>query len=189
MSDKIKVTINKQIVEVKPGTTVLKAAESIGIKIPTLCHMDLCDFEFVNKAASCRVCVVEIEGRRNLAPSCVQKVEEGMVVKTNTPRAIRGRRTSVELLLSNHPQDCFTCPKNLDCELQKLADDLNIREIPYVGEKVNFEKDTSSFSIVKDPNKCIMCRRCETMCNEVQTCGILSGVGRGFDVIVAPAFE
>lgn len=189
MSDKIKVTINKQIVEVNPGTTVLKAAESIGIKIPTLCHMDLCDFEFVNKAASCRVCVVEIEGRRNLAPSCVQKVEEGMVVKTNTPRAIRGRRTSVELLLSNHPQDCFTCPKNLDCELQKLADDLNIREIPYVGEKVNYEKDTSSFSIVKDPNKCIMCRRCETMCNEVQTCGILSGVGRGFDVIVAPAFE
>ena len=189
MSDKIKVTINKQIVEVNPGTTVLKAAKSIGINIPTLCHMDLCDFEFVNKEASCRVCVVEIEGRRNLAPSCVQKVQDGMVIKTNTPRAIRGRRTSVELLLSNHPQDCFTCPKNLDCELQKLADDLNIREIPYTGVKTNYEKDESSFSIVKDPNKCIMCRRCETMCNEVQTCGILSGVGRGFDVIVAPAFE
>jgi len=189
MSDKIKVSINNQIIEVNPGTTVLKAAQSLGINIPTLCHMDLCDFEFVNKEASCRVCVVEIEGRRNLAPSCVQKVADGMVVKTHSLRAIRGRRTAVELLLSNHPQDCFTCPKNLECELQKLADDLNIREIRYSGEKVSYKKDTSSFSIVKDPNKCIMCRRCETMCNDVQTCGVLSGVGRGFDVIVAPAFK
>ncbi|MGM0378348.1 MAG: NADH-dependent [FeFe] hydrogenase, group A6 [Bacillota bacterium] len=189
MSDKLKISINGQETQVNPGTTVLEAANSLGIEIPTLCHMNLEGLDFVNQCASCRVCVVEVEGRNNLAPSCVEKVSDGMVVKTNTPRAIRGRRTSVELLLSNHPQDCFTCPKNLDCELQSLAEKLNIREIPYDGKKMDYKKDKSSFSIVKDPNKCIMCRRCETMCNEVQTCGILSGIDRGFDVVVGPTFN
>lgn len=189
MADKLTVTINRETIQVDPGTTVLEAARSVDIEIPTLCHMDLGDLKFVNKEASCRVCVVEVEGQRNLQPSCVRKVEDGMVVKTHTPRAIRGRRTAVELLLSNHPQDCFTCPKNLDCELQKLADDLNIREITFAGEQMNYEKDYSSDSIVKDPNKCVMCRRCETMCNEIQTCGILSGIDRGFDAFVGPAFN
>jgi NADH-quinone oxidoreductase subunit G/NADP-reducing hydrogenase subunit HndD len=96
---------------------------------------------------------------------------------------------AVELLLSNHPYDCLVCPKNLECDLQKLAADLGIREVRYTGEKMNHPKDQSSFALVKDPNKCVMCRRCETMCNDVQTCGILSAVDRGFNVFVGPAFN
>ncbi len=118
-----------------------------------------------------------------------EKVFEGMEVTTDSLRAITARRMAVELLLSNHPKDCLTCPKNLDCDLQALASELNVRAIKYEGEMMSFEKDQSSFSIVKDPNKCVMCRRCETMCNTVQTCGILSGINRGFNSFVGPAFN
>lgn len=185
----IHLTINGQSLEVPAGTTILNAAGKLGVHIPTLCHLDLEDVGLVNQVASCRVCVVEVEGRRNLAPSCVTEVTEGMVVRTDSRRAIRGRRMAVELLLSDHPNACFTCPKNLECDLQKLAADLGIREIKWEGEKRDYHKDTSSNAIVKDPSKCIMCRRCETMCNEVQTCGILSAVNRGFSSFVGPAFN
>ena len=185
----IHLTINGQSLEVPAGTTILNAARELGVHIPTLCHLDLEDVGLVNQVASCRVCVVEVEGRRNLAPSCVTEVTEGMVVRTDSRRAIRGRRMAVELLLSDHPNECFTCPKNLECDLQKLAADLGIREIKWEGEKRDYHRDTSSNAIVKDPSKCIMCRRCETMCNEVQTCGILSAVNRGFSSFVGPAFN
>lgn len=191
MSDKkmIRATINGQEITVEAGTTILNAAKILGIHIPTLCHLDLEDIGMVNQVASCRVCVVEVEGRRSLMPSCVTEIVPDMVIHTDSKRAIRGRRMAVELLLSDHPNECFTCPKNLECDLQKLAADLGIREIKWAGEKRDYEKDTSSNAIIRDPSKCIMCRRCETMCNEVQTCGILSAVNRGFSSFVGPAFN
>lgn len=185
----LNIKINDMPLQVPEGTTILEASSMLSLKIPTLCHMDLKGFGIVNQSASCRVCVVDVEGRAPLAPSCSESCVEGMVIRTDSIRAIAARRSAVELLLSNHPFDCLLCPKNLECELQTLAQELGIREIRYAGEKMNHPKDTSSYALVKDPNKCVMCRRCETMCNEVQTCGILSAVNRGFNVFVGPAFN
>ena len=187
--DMIKLTINGMEVEVPKGTTILQAAKKVGVEIPTLCHMDLKGFGIVNQVASCRVCVVEVEGRPALVPSCAEKVVPGMVVKTDSLRAITGRRMAVELLLSNHPKDCLSCPKNLECELQALANKLGVREIKWEGAMMDHPMDKSSASLVKDPNKCVMCRRCETMCNDVQTVGVLSAVNRGFNTFVGPAFN
>lgn len=187
---KINIKINDQNLSVPEGITILEAAHEAGVKIPTLCHLDLHDLQLYNKTASCRVCMVELEDERNnrnkLVPSCVTTVSEGMVVRTDTIRAINARRAAVELLLSNHPNECFTCPKNLECELQALADELNVRKIRWEGERMDYPKDMSSDAIVKDANKCIYCRRCETACNVIQTCGILSGIGRGFNAFVGP---
>ncbi len=185
----IRIIINDMPVTVPEGATILEAARKVNIRIPTLCYLNLHEMKLNNQIASCRICVVEVEGRRNLAPACSTPVFNGMVVKTETHRAIEARRTMLELLLSDHPKSCLTCAKNLDCDLQGLAADLGVREIPFEGEESQYEKDTSSFSIVRDPNKCIMCRRCETMCNEVQTVGVYSAVGRGFATVVKPAFE
>ncbi|TCO72655.1 NADH-dependent [FeFe] hydrogenase, group A6 [Marinisporobacter balticus] len=185
----VRITINNKEMEVPRGITILEVSNRANIKIPTLCHLDLHDLKFVNQTASCRVCTVELKGRNSLVPACVTKVSDGMIIRTDSLRAINARRIAVELLLSNHPNECFTCPKNLECELQALAKELGVREIKWHGEKMHYDKDLSSDAIVKDPNKCIMCRRCETMCNEVQTCGILSAIGRGFDAIVGPAFN
>lgn len=185
----IKVKINSQELTVPEGITILEAAHEAGIKIPTLCHLDLHDLKMVNQTASCRVCMVEAPGRDILVPACVTKLTEGMEVVTDSIRAITARRMAVELLLSNHPNECFTCPKNLECELQALAAELGVREIRWEGERMDYPKDTSSDAIVKDANKCIYCRRCETACNKKQTCGILSGIGRGFGAFVGPAFN
>lgn len=185
----ITVYINGIEVSVPRGTTILEAARKVGVHIPTLCHLDLHDIGVVNKSANCRVCVVEDENRNNLVPSCAEKVTEGMRIQTDSLKAVMGRRTSLELLLSNHPQDCLTCIKNLDCELQTLAHEMNIREIRYEGEKMDHPKDSTSRGIIKDSNKCIMCRRCVTMCDEVQTVGVLSALNRGFDAVVATAFH
>jgi len=185
----INLKINDMPVAVPEGTTILEAAKTVNIKIPTLCYLNLHEMKMNNQIASCRVCMVEVEGRRNLAPSCSTPVAEGMIVKTETHRAIEARRTMLELLLSDHPKSCLTCAKNLQCDLQSLSAELGVREITYEGEESHYEKDTSSLSIVRDPNKCIMCRRCETMCNDVQTVGVYSAVGRGFNTVVKPAFE
>ncbi|MDH8677961.1 NADH-dependent [FeFe] hydrogenase, group A6 [Fusibacter bizertensis] len=185
----LNIKINDMPLQVLEGTTILDASKNVGLKIPTLCHMNLKDFGIVNQSASCRVCMVEVEGRPALVPSCSELCTEGMIIRTDNIRAISARRTAVELLLSNHPFDCLVCPKNLECDLQALAQELGIRHIRYEGEKLDYQKDTSSYALVKDPNKCVMCRRCETMCNTVQTCGILSAVNRGFDVFVGPAFN
>ena len=189
MSNMVNIKVNGIDVQVPKGTTILDAAKQVGVNIPTLCHLNLHDFGVVNKVASCRVCVVEIEGRGALAPSCAEMVYEGMVVNTDSVKSINARRNNLELLLSNHPFECLTCTKNLTCELQSLAQDLNIREISAKGEKMDYPIDYSSNAIVKDPNKCVMCRRCETMCNEVQTVGVLSGINRGFDAVVGTAFN
>jgi NADH-quinone oxidoreductase subunit G len=185
----INLKINDQAVQVKPGITILEAAKQLGIYIPTLCHLDLHDLKMVNQVSSCRVCMVEVQGRKNLVPACSTTVSEGMVVRTDSIRAIKSRRVVLELLLSNHPQDCLTCARNGNCELQKLAAELGVREIKYQGCKSDHTKDTSSYSLVRDPNKCILCRRCVTMCNEVQSVGVYSAVDRGFDTSIKTAFD
>ncbi len=182
------ITIDGKQTQVPEGAMILDAAKKLDIDIPTLCHMDLEALHFNNQTASCRICVVEVEGRRNLAPACATPVMDGMKVKSNTLRVLNARRTVLELLLSDHPKDCLVCHKSGNCELQDLAHRFGIRETPYEGEQSRYRIDTSP-SIIRDMNKCIMCRRCETMCNEVQTCGVLSGVNRGFSAVVAPAFE
>ncbi len=185
----INLKINDMEITVEKGTTVLDAAKKVGIDIPTLCHLDLHELGAVNQSANCRVCVVENEDRGNLVPACAEKVTEGMKIQTDTKKAVMGRRTSLELLLSNHPKDCLTCVKNLDCELQTMANKMNISEIHFTGEMMDHPIDISSGAIMKDPNKCIMCRRCTTMCDDMQTVGVLSPLKRGFDVVVATAFH
>lgn len=186
----VKLTIDGKVGEVEMGCTILQAAQSIGIEIPTLCYLNLHDTQMENKTASCRICVVEVEGRRNLAPACATPVTEGMVVKTHTLRVIESRKTILELILSNHPKDCLSCSKLGDCELLKIAERLGIREVKIgkEGAKSTYKKDRG-YAIIRDMDKCIMCRRCETMCHEVQSVGALSAVNRGFEAVVAPAFD
>ncbi len=184
----INLTIDNKPVVVKSGTTILEAASGIGVHVPTLCHMKLDDLNIENKPGGCRVCVVEVEGRRNLAPACCTEVAEGMVVNTHSIRAINARRTVMELILSDHPSDCLICAKSGNCELQDMAHQLGIREIHYQGEQSHYREDTSP-AIIREVDKCIMCRRCEMMCNEVQTVGVLSAINRGFNSVVSPAFE
>jgi NADP-reducing hydrogenase subunit HndD len=186
--DTVQLTIDNKPLVVKKGATLLEAAKSIGVHIPTLCHMKLDDMNIENKPGGCRVCVVEVEGRRNLAPACCTEVNDGMVVHSHSIRAINARRTVVELILSDHPADCLICAKSGNCELQDMAHQLGIREIHYKGEQSTYREDTSP-AIIRDVDKCIMCRRCEMMCNEVQTVGVLSAINRGFNSVVSPAFE
>lgn len=185
----IKIKINDQEIEVREKTTILSAAKALNIKIPTLCHMDLSKINFVNKLASCRVCLVEDLSSGKLLPSCATFCKDGMEISTDSQKVVRARRAVVELILSDHPDDCLKCAKNLDCQLQQIAADLSIREIKYPGEKRNLPIDNSSYSLVRDPNKCILCRRCETMCNEVQTVGALAEIGRGFETHVGSTFN
>lgn len=188
--EKVKLTIDNKQVEVPVGTTIYKAAKSLDIDIPVLCYMNLHDLNIEHKPAGCRICVVEVEGRRNLAPSCSTDVAEGMVVKTHSLRVLNARKTVMELILSDHPKDCLSCSKSGKCDLQDLAVKMGIREIPYqdIAEMSTYRKDFSP-SLIRDMDKCIMCRRCETMCNEFQTVGALSAINRGFNSVVAPAFE
>lgn len=188
MSD-ITITIDGKAIQVEKGSTVLEASKILGLTIPTLCHLDLHDTKMVNQTASCRVCVVEVEGRKNLAPACATPVVDGMVVKTNTVRVLEARKTVVELILSDHPKDCLTCSQSGECELQDLAELIGLREIRITGNAQSTYKGDHSTSIIRNMDKCIMCRRCETMCNDVQEVGALSGINRGFESVVATAFE
>jgi NADP-reducing hydrogenase subunit HndD len=185
---KLKVKIDNKLVEVDQGTTILEAAKKTGVEIPTLCYMNLGDMDIEHKPGGCRICVVEVEGRRNLAPSCATDCHDGMEVKTHSIRVLNARRTVMELMLSDHPFDCLVCAKSGNCDLQSTAIKLGIREIQYQGEKSTYKPDFSP-AILREMDKCIMCRRCETMCNDVQTVGVLSGINRGFESVVAPAFE
>jgi len=184
----INIKIDNKELKVAPGTTILDAAKSVGINIPTLCYLHLHDFDITNKPAGCRICVVEVKGRRNLAPACATDCVEGMEVNTHNIHVLNSRKTVLELILSDHPTDCLVCVKSGSCELQTLAQDMGIRQIEYQGEQSHYKEDTSP-AIIRDVDKCIMCRRCEMMCNDVQTVGVLSAVNRGFMSVVAPAFE
>ena len=189
--DQVTVTINGIQVSVPKGATILEAAKKIGINIPTLCYCPDVGCGVANKPASCRICLVEATGIRPrpiLAPACATPIErDGIVVSTNSTRALKARRTVLELLLSDHPKNCLTCAKNQDCELRKLAADFQISEISFQGESNRFAVDNSSEAIMRDLSKCIMCRRCETVCSSVQTVGALTAYGRGFSAKVGTA--
>ncbi len=187
---KVKITIDNTPVEVESNLTVYQAAKQIGINIPVLCYMNLEHLNIENRPGGCRICVVEIEGRKNLAPSCSTLCAEGMVVHTNNRRVLNARKTVLELLLSDHPKDCLICPKSGQCDLQDLAVKMGIREIHAVenAEVSTYRKDISP-ALSRNMDKCVLCRRCETICNTVQTVGALSVVNRGFMSVVAPAFE
>ena len=188
MNENITLKIDNREISVPKGTTILEAARELGIDIPTLCYMNLKDLCIKNAPASCRICVVEIDGRKNLAPSCATRCENGMNVHTNTMRVLNARRTVLELMLSDHPSDCLVCAKSGSCELQAVAIKLGIREIPFQGTQTEYKVDLSP-SIRRDATKCIYCRRCEMMCNDIQTVGALGAVNRGFDSVVMPAFD
>lgn len=185
----IHLNIDRHDISVPAGTTILEAAKQIGLDIPTLCHIDLKGTCIRNTPASCRICVVEIEGRKNLAPACSTKCTEGMIVRTSTLRVMNARRIVTELLLSDHPNECLTCPKSGDCELQNLALRFNIREMPFNGGELSLRKRETTASIVRNMDKCIFCRRCESVCNDVQTVGALGAIRRGFNTTIAPAFD
>ena len=190
MEDKqITLQIDGHFITVPEGSTILEAATKIGINIPTLCHIDLKGTCIKNNPASCRICVVEVIGRRNLAPACATRCTEGMVVKTSTLRVMNARKVVAELILSDHPNDCLTCPKCGNCELQTLALRFNIREMPFNGGELSPRKREITASIVRNMDKCIFCRRCESVCNDVQTVGALSAIRRGFNTTIAPAFD
>lgn len=181
--DKITLTIDNIKVEVPSNYTVLEAAKTAGVDVPTLCYM-----KKVNEIGACRVCVVEVEGNRNLQASCVFPVAEGMVVKTNTKKVREARKATVELILSNHNRECLTCARNKSCELQSLSEELNISSVPFVGERTETTIDQESPSIVRDSSKCILCGRCVNVCKNVQGIGILDFTNRGFETEVSPAF-
>ncbi|HNR30650.1 MAG TPA: NADH-dependent [FeFe] hydrogenase, group A6 [Candidatus Hydrogenedentes bacterium] len=178
------VTIDNVRVEVPAGTTILDAAKQAGVKVPTLCYL-----KDVQAIGACRVCLVEVQGARTLVASCVTPVADGMVVHTNTKRARGARRTVVELLLSDHQGDCQTCERNDDCELQALARDLGINDITYVGAKSTRYVDDSTPALIRDTGKCVLCRRCVTVCGEVQGVGGIFPQNRGFATVVGPAFD
>ncbi|OQB45736.1 MAG: NADP-reducing hydrogenase subunit HndC [Firmicutes bacterium ADurb.Bin153] len=180
----VNLTINGKSISVPEGTTIIEAAKAAGIRIPSLCYM-----KGINEIGACRVCLVEVEGARGLVTSCTTKVSEGMVVRTNSPAAKEARKAVVELIISNHPYDCLKCVRSGKCELQQLANDMGIREISYEGEKSHHEQDKSTFSIVRDPDKCVLCRRCVAVCAKVQGVGAVNTQGRGFGTVVAPEFE
>lgn len=187
MEKMINLKINSKDVSVPSGTTILEAAKKVNVHIPTLCHLDLHKLGFVNDQANCRICMVE--NGNKMVPACNTIVKEGMNIVTNSIKAIRYRKVNLELILSNHPKDCLICNKNGRCELQSLAASLNVREIRYDGERMTFPTDNSSYSIIRDPDKCILCKRCTTMCNDVQTVGSLTDVGRGFNTVVSTAYH
>lgn len=178
------VYINKQLIEVEAGSTIFEAAAKAGIKIPTLCHVE----NQLPKGA-CRVCIVDLEGAKSMVASCTTPVSEGMKITTNSKNVREARKFVVELLLSEHCGECKTCTRNNDCELQSLALELGIMEITYEGEKLKSNIDDSTPSLVRDSGKCIKCRRCITVCNEIQGVGSLFAQGRGFESRVGPAFD
>ena len=180
----ISVTVNNVKIEVPQGTTILNAANKAGINIPTLCHLE----SQIPKGA-CRVCMVEVEGAKSLIASCATPVAEGMKIQTNTKAVREARKFVVELLLSEHCGDCKTCVRNNDCELQALANSMGITQTHFPGKTLECIIDDSTPALVRDSGKCIKCRRCATVCNEVQGIGSLFAQGRGFESTIGPAFE
>ncbi len=180
----IELTIDGQKVKAPIGSTVLEAAIGAGIKIPTLCYL-----KDINEIGACRVCVVEVEGGKSLQASCTLPASNGMVVKTNSPAVRESRRMTVELLLSDHKNECLTCIRNRNCELQKLAEELGIRDVPFEGEKSRHTIDDFSPSIVRDSEKCILCRRCVSACDKLQGVSVIAPSERGFKTVISTAFN
>ncbi|MBP3596612.1 MAG: iron hydrogenase small subunit [Clostridia bacterium] len=178
----VNLTINGQKVEAVENSTILEAARLANIEIPTLCFL-----KGINEVGDCRMCVVEVEGRRNFATACITKVEEGMVVNTNSPKVIEARKLVLDLILSNHNRECLTCSRNGNCELQSLAEKFGMSKIEYEGERIPYEIDEVSPSIVRDLSKCILCRRCVATCKNVQGIGAIDSTNRGFNSKITTA--
>ena len=176
----ITLTIDGIEVKAKQGMTILEAARTVGIDIPTLCFL-----KEINEVGECRMCLVEVEGMRGFATSCIQKVQDGMVVHTNTPAVVDARKVVLDLILSNHKIDCLKCVRSGNCELQKVSKQLNVQDIEFTGEMKHEEIDDLSPSIVRDPDKCILCGRCVATCKKVQEIGAIERSNRGFETCIS----
>ena len=176
----ITLKIDDKEVKAKEGTTILQAAKQVGIDIPTLCFL-----KDINEVGDCRMCIVEVEGRKGFATSCIQKVEEGMIVHTHSPAVMEARRVILDLILSNHHRDCLTCSRNGNCELQALAVKFNVQHVEFEGEMTSHKIDDKSPAIMRDFNKCILCRRCVDACKNVQEIGAIDCINRGFESCIS----
>lgn len=184
MKETVNITINGKAYRVQPGLTIMQAADACGYHIPRLCYHPELSIE-----GACRVCIVEVAGMKNYAASCACPVHEGMVITTNSTAIRRARRDIVELLVDNHPKDCHTCERDGNCELQQLAFAMGIRKRHFEGECKAYEQDLSSPSVVRDPEKCVLCGRCVRMCEEIQGIHALGYANRGFSTVVMPAYN
>ncbi|MBR5785207.1 MAG: [Clostridia bacterium] len=182
----VNIKIDGVSMQVPEGTTILEAARSANIKIPTLCYL-----KGINEIGACRMCVVEIKGARALQAACVYPVAEGLEILTNSEKVRKARKVTLELILSNHDRQCLTCSRSENCELQSLAKDLNVTNIRFqeIGEKAYHPIDNASASIVRNPDKCVLCRRCISVCKNIQTVGVIDTMERGFKTVVGCAFE
>ena len=180
----INLKINNIDVTVPAGSTILDAARSVNIAIPTLCYL-----KDINEIASCRMCIVEVKGARTLQAACVYPVSNGMEVFTNTPQVRESRKITLELILSNHEKKCLSCVRSQNCELQKLSLDLGIEGVRFEGENPHYEVDDKSASIVRDQNKCVLCRRCISVCKKIQTVSVIDASERGINTTIGCAFE
>lgn len=180
----VNIKINNIPVSVKEGSTILEAARSVGIEIPTLCHM-----KGINEIGACRICVVEVKNMRSLVASCVYPVNEGMEIFTNTPRVIESRKTTLELMLSDHRKNCLSCERNTNCELQRLSYQYGCDAERFAGAGKENVLDASTEYLIRDNSKCILCRRCIAVCKKVQGIGVLGANERGFATHVATAFD
>lgn len=182
--DMVNIKINGRDYSVPAGSTVLEAARYAGIEIPTLCYL-----KDINEIGACRLCLVEVKGARGLVTSCVYPVNEGMEVLTNTEKVMHSRKTNIELVLSSHEKKCLSCVRSQSCELQKLALDYNVDASHFSGKTENYEVEESTVFLVRDNNKCILCRRCVAACGVMQGIGVIGANDRGFDTHIACAFE
>ncbi|UCD48614.1 MAG: iron hydrogenase small subunit [Phycisphaerales bacterium] len=183
-NNKITITINDRDYQVVAGQTIMQAADQCGYHIPRLCYHPKLSIE-----GACRVCIVQVEGAKNHVASCACPVADGMKIHTNTKELRQARRDIVELLLDNHPEDCHTCERDGNCELQRLAYSMGIRHRHFTGERKHYEKDLSGASVIRDPDKCILCGRCVRMCSEIQGVHCLTQAHRGFNTVVMPAYN
>ena len=179
----VSLTIDGVKVEAPDNSTVLDAARKANIDIPTLCYL-----KGVNALGACRICLVEVKNNPALQAACVLPVAEGMEVFTKSEKVLKARKVSLDLLLSNHDRECLTCVRNKNCELQTLADEFNIRNIKYEGEKIYKDIDDQSVSVVRNPNKCVLCKRCIAACENIQTVGVIGSTNRGFKTMVEPVW-
>lgn len=182
--ENVNITINGQSLSVPANYTLLQAAREAGIDIPTLCYL-----KDISQTGSCRMCVVEIKGGKALQAACVYPVSEGLEVLTNTPKVRAARKSTLELLLSNHDRKCLTCVRNQNCEIQALCEDLGIKDITFEGAMNEYEIDRVSPSIVRDNNKCVLCRRCVSVCKNIQTVAVIDATERGFKTTIASPFN
>ncbi len=180
----VNLTINGLDVTVPAGTTILEAARSVGIRVPTLCFL-----KGVNEIGACRICVVEVKGARSLVASCVYPVSEGMVVNTNSERVRHSRQLTLELIMSNHRMDCLTCARNSHCELLSLANELGIDAVRYANDHLLPQIEDSAPHLIRDNSKCVLCRRCVSACHKLQSVGVISPNERGFRTHISSAYD